>query len=69
VKSTLRRRPLRLGGCVALVVGLLWSAAVEAGEPGQVWRPVTTVFHVNSDMSTGSDSIESLVAQARSYLV
>ena len=39
----------------------------EAGEPGQAWRPVTTVFHVHSDMSTGSDSIESLVVQARSY--
>jgi PHP domain-containing protein len=67
VKSTPRRRPLRLVGCVALAVGLLWSATVGAGEPGQVWRPVTTVFHVHSDASTGSDSLESLVAQARSY--
>ena len=65
-KSIPQRKPLRLGGCVALAV-VLWSAAVEAGEPGQAWRPVTTVFHVHSDVSTGSDSIESLVMQARSY--
>jgi len=66
VKSTLRCKPLRLGGCVALV-GLLWIVVAEAGEPVQGWRPVTTVLHVHSDMSTGSDSLESLVAQARSY--
>src|SRR5438132_9935793 len=63
VKNTPRRNTLRLIGCVALA-GSLWSATVEAG---QAWRPVTTVFHVHSDVSTGSDSIESLVAQARSY--
>ena len=66
MKNTTRRNMLRLIGCVALA-GSLWNAAVEAGEPGQAWRPVTTVFHVHSDMSTGSDSLESLVAQARSY--
>ncbi len=57
---------LRLIGCVALA-GSLWNAAAEADEPGQAWRPVMTVFHVHSDISTGSDSLESLVAQARSY--
>ena len=66
VKSIPQRKPLRLGGCVALA-GVLWIVAVEAGEPGQAWRPVTTAFHVHSDASTGSDSIESLVVQARSY--
>jgi hypothetical protein len=65
-KSTPRSKPLRLGGCVVLA-GLVWGSAVVAGEPGQAWRPVTTVVHVNSDMSTGSDSIESLATQARSY--
>src|SRR5439155_9916202 len=65
-KNTLQCKPLCLGGCVALA-GLLWIAVAEAVEPGQAWRPVTTVFHVHSDMSTGSDSIESLAAQARSY--
>jgi len=65
-KSIPRRKSLLLGGCVALAV-VLWIAVAEAGEPGQAWRPVTTVFHVHSDMSTGSDSLESLVAQARSY--
>ena len=65
-KNVTRRKPLRRGGCVALA-GLLWIAVAEAGEPGQAWQPVTTVFHVHSDMSTGSDSLESLVAQARSY--
>ncbi len=50
-----------------MLAGVLWIAVVEAGEPGQAWRPVTTVFHVHSDVSTGSDSIESLVVQARSY--
>lgn len=64
--STSRRNRLRIGGCVALV-GLLWIAVAEAGEPGQAWRPITTVLHVHSDMSTGGDSIESLVTQARSY--
>ena len=64
--SDLRRKSLLLGGCVALAV-VLWIAVAEAGEPGQAWRPVTTVFHVHSDMSTGSDSIESLATQARSY--
>ena len=63
VKNTPRRNTLRLIGCVALA-GSLWSATVEAGE---AWQPVTTVLHVNSNVSTGSDSIESLVAQARSY--
>jgi hypothetical protein len=66
VKNIAQRKQVRLGGCVALA-GLLWGSAVVAGEPGQAWRPVTTVFHVNSDMSTGSDSIESLVMQARSH--
>src|SRR5213594_1566878 len=61
-----RRNVLRLIGYVALAVSL-WNAVAEADEPGQAWRPVTTVFHVHSDMSTGSDSLESLVAQARSY--
>src|SRR5207245_6337950 len=61
-----RRTPLR-GGCWVALAGLLWIAVAEAGEPGQAWQPVTTVFHVHSDMSTGSDSLESLVAQARSY--
>jgi hypothetical protein len=65
-KSIPRRKSLLLGGCVALA-GVLWIAVAEAGEPGQAWRPVTTVFHVHSDMSTGSDSLESLVVQARSY--
>src|SRR3989449_8421912 len=66
VKNTPRRNMLRLIGCVALAWSL-WNAAAEADEPGQAWRPVTTVFHVHSDISTGSDSLESLVAQARSY--
>src|SRR5713101_8249118 len=66
VKNTPRRNMLCLIGCVA-VAGSLWNAAAEADEPGQDWRPVTTVFHVHSDTSTGSDSLESLVAQARSY--
>ena len=66
MKNTPRRNMLRLIGCVALA-GSLWNAAAEADEPGQAWRPVTTVFHVHSDISTGSDSLESLVAQARSY--
>src|SRR5207244_1348576 len=66
VKNTTRRNTLRLIGCVALA-GSLWNAMVEAGEPGQAWRPVTTVFYVHSDTSTGSDSLESLVAKARSY--
>src|SRR3989441_1280094 len=66
VKNTPRRNMLCLIGCVALA-GSLWNAAAKADEPGQAWRPVTTVFHVHSDMSTGSDSLESLVAQARSY--
>src|SRR5213080_4484621 len=66
MKNTTRRNMLRLIGCVALAVSL-GNAAAEADEPGQAWRPVTTVFHVHSDMSTGSDSIESLAAQARSY--
>ena len=61
-----RRNVLRLIGYVALAVSL-WNAVAEADEPGQAWRPVTTVFHVHSDMSTGIDSLESLVAQARSY--
>src|SRR5438552_4074921 len=65
-KTAPRRNRLRLIGCVALA-GSLWNAAAEADEPGQAWRPVTTVLHVHSDMSTGSDSLESLVAQARSY--
>lgn len=65
-RSTSRRKPLRLGSCVALA-GLLWIAVAEAGETGQAWRPITTVLHVHSDMSTGGDSIESLVTQARSY--
>src|SRR3989454_3375104 len=65
-KSIPRRKSLLLGGCVALAV-VLWIAVAEAGEPGQAWRPVTTVVHVHSDMSTGSDSIESLATQARSY--
>src|SRR5213594_1442365 len=65
-KSIPRRKSLLLGRCVALA-WLLWIAVAVAGEPGQAWRPVTTVFHVHSDMSTGSDSLESLVAQARSY--
>ncbi len=66
VKSIRRRRPLCLGSCVALA-GLLWSVVGEASEPGQAVRPVTAVFHVHSDVSTGSDSLESLVAQARSH--
>src|SRR5438093_4874695 len=66
VKNTPRRNMLRLIGCVALA-GSLWNAVAEADEPGQAWRPVTTVLHVHSDMSTGSESLESLVAQARSY--
>src|SRR5437016_4124287 len=66
VKNTPRRNMLCLIGCVALA-GSLWNAAAKADEPGQAWRPVTTVFHVHSDMSTGIDSLESLVAQARSY--
>src|SRR5207244_10419273 len=66
VKNTPRRNMLRLIGCVALA-GSLWNAVAEADEPGPSWRPVTTVFHVHSDISTGSDSLESLVAQARSY--
>src|SRR5207249_10648547 len=66
MKNTTRRNMLRLIGCVALA-GSLWNAAAEAEEPGQGWRPVTTVFHVHSDTSTGSDSLESLVAKARSY--
>ena len=65
-KNVTRRKPLRRGGCVALA-GLLWIAVAETGEPGQAWQQVTTVFHVHSDMSTGNDSLESLVAQARSY--
>jgi len=65
-KSIPQRKPFRLVGCVALA-GVLWIAVVEAGEPEQAWRPVTTVFHIHSDVSTGSDSIESLVVQARSY--
>src|SRR5438128_481122 len=66
VKNTPRRNMLCLIGSVALA-GSLWNAVAKADEPGQAWRPVTTVFHVHSDMSTGSDSLESLVAQARSY--
>jgi hypothetical protein len=49
------------------LAGLLWIALAEAGEPGQAWRPLTTVFHVHTDMSTGRDPIESLATQARSY--
>jgi hypothetical protein len=64
-KSIPRPKPLRLGGCV-LLAGLLWIGVAETGEPGQAWQQVTTVFHVHSNWSTGSDSLESLVAKARS---
>src|SRR5437870_12881765 len=53
VKSTLRCKPLRLVGCVAMA-GLLWIVVAEAGEPVQGWRPVTTVFQRHSDMCPGS---------------
>src|SRR5207245_10990610 len=68
VKNTPRRNMLRLMGCVALA-GSLWNAAAEADEPGQAWRPVTTVLHVQRDRSTGSEAPSALVGEVRALRI
>ena len=70
-RARARRRPGGRAHCVLAVVSALGQvvglfAEAVAAQPTLVLRPVPTVLHAHSTWSSGSLSLEDLVAHARS---
>src|SRR5713226_1265901 len=53
---------VRIGLCLLL---LAFAVDASAAASSREWRPVTTVFHVHSSISTGNDTLDVLAARAR----
>ena len=64
VKSTSPCNGIRLWLALSLAA-LVWSVPCEAEDQTGFWHPLKAAFHVHSQLSTGSDSLDALAAQAK----
>ena len=64
VKSTSPCNGIRLWLALSLAA-LVWSVPCEAEDQTGFWHPLKAAFHVHSQLSTGSDSLDALAARPK----